>query len=236
MRFIDVRPSLSPGKRRAINELHYFTATKIFLQFRTRFWESGPPGLRAAGMAVTDLPIRTLYLPSATDTADGRGVMLASHTWEAEARGWEALSPEHRVREALRQVSSIFPGASGEFEVGASVTWNDPGLFAGAAFAQYAPGQRGVLYGDVVRPEGRIHFAGEHTSFEHGWMEGAIESGLREAAAIHHRLNDEHSSSRWGTRPRDPLTSNSQNSHPKGASHEPVRDRHPRHHVRLRPE
>jgi monoamine oxidase len=34
------------------------------------------------------------------------------------------------------------------------------------------------------RPEGRIHFAGEHTSAWHGWMNGALESGNRAAAEV----------------------------------------------------
>ena len=34
------------------------------------------------------------------------------------------------------------------------------------------------------RPEGRIHFAGDFTSFKSGWVEGALESGLRAAAEI----------------------------------------------------
>jgi monoamine oxidase len=191
LRFVDAEPRFSPGKTRAINELHYFSSTKVFLQFRSRFWEHEP--YQCAGMVVTDLPIRALYLPqpSATAQHDTRSVVLASYTWESEARVWEALSPEDRVKEALRQVGIIFPAALDEFEVGASVVWNDPALFAGGAFAQYAPGQRGVLYNDIVSPEGRVHFAGEHTSFEHGWMEGAIESGLREALALHGRAEEE---------------------------------------------
>ena len=31
----------------------------------------------------------------------------------------------------------------------------------------------------VIAPEGRIHFAGEHASLAHTWMQGALESGLR---------------------------------------------------------
>jgi len=37
----------------------------------------------------------------------------------------------------------------------------------------------------VHRPEGRIHFAGEHTSTFHGcWMQGALESGNRVAIEV----------------------------------------------------
>lgn len=36
-----------------------------------------------------------------------------------------------------------------------------------------------------MRPEGRILFAGEHCSLYHAWIQGALESGLNAARAIH---------------------------------------------------
>jgi monoamine oxidase len=184
MRFIEATPPYSAGKQRAINELHYVASTKIFLQCKSRFWEQGSPEQRAAGMTLTDLPIRSLYFPE-PNAEEQRGVIIASYTWEAEAQVWEALTPEERVKEAVRCVSKIFPEIRREFEVGASCTWNDPRNLSGGAFALYTPGQMAMLYDDIIRPEGLLHFAGEHASFEHGWIEGAIESGLREAQAIH---------------------------------------------------
>ncbi|OIJ86479.1 hypothetical protein BIV24_26470 [Streptomyces colonosanans] len=38
---------------------------------------------------------------------------------------------------------------------------------------------------DVSRPEGPAHFAGEHTSLKHAWIEGALESAVRAAFAVH---------------------------------------------------
>ncbi len=35
-----------------------------------------------------------------------------------------------------------------------------------------------------TKPEGRIHFAGDFTTMKNGWVEGAIESGLRAARQI----------------------------------------------------
>lgn len=35
-----------------------------------------------------------------------------------------------------------------------------------------------------TRPEGRIHFAGDFTTLKSGWVEGAIESGIRAARQI----------------------------------------------------
>ena len=40
------------------------------------------------------------------------------------------------------------------------------------------------MFAVARRPEGRVHFAGEHTSAWAGWMEGAIDSGQRAAEEI----------------------------------------------------
>jgi monoamine oxidase len=71
-----------------------------------------------------------------------------------------------------------------EFEVGAPYMWRHD-EFAGGAFALFDPGQQTRLHEAIVAPEGRIHFAGEHASLAHAWIQGAIESGLRAALAIH---------------------------------------------------
>ena len=67
---------------------------------------------------------------------------------------------------------------------GVSHSWyDDP--FAAGAFALFEPHQQTALHADILQPEGRIHFAGEHCSLWHAWIEGALESGLRAAHAIH---------------------------------------------------
>ncbi len=42
----------------------------------------------------------------------------------------------------------------------------------------------GWMITEWTRPEDRIHFAGDFTSMKSGWVEGAIESGLRAARQI----------------------------------------------------
>ena len=41
------------------------------------------------------------------------------------------------------------------------------------------------LWPHIARAEGRIHFAGEHTSLWPAFMQGALESGERVAREIH---------------------------------------------------
>jgi monoamine oxidase len=71
-----------------------------------------------------------------------------------------------------------------EFEVGASHAWYSD-RWARGAFALFAPEQQTELQGDIVRPEGRVHFAGEHCSLCHAWIQGAQESGIRAALEVH---------------------------------------------------
>ena len=113
--------------------------------------------------------------------------MLASYTWGEDAQRWGSLSPDDRIVQALEDVDAHPPaGARASSRSGASKMWHDD-EFAGGAFALFDPGQQTLLYDAIVAPEGRIHFAGEHASLAHAWIQGAIESGLRAAAEIHER-------------------------------------------------
>ena len=181
LRHVEMLSGLSPGKRRAIRQLHYDSATKIFLQCRRRFWEEDDAIF--GGATVTDLAVRNVYYPE-HGRETGRGVLLASYTWSAEARQWGALAPRDRVVQALENVAEIHPQILDEFEGGASVVW-DQDEFAGGAFALFDPDQEELLFHDIVAPEGRVHFAGEHTTRVHAWIQGAIESGLRAAREVH---------------------------------------------------
>ena len=182
LRHLDFRPALSLGKYRAIRSLNYNPSTKILLQFRRRFWERDD-GI-VGGTTATDLPIRRVVYPSHSDPGEERGVLLASYTWGQDAARWGALSPQDRVVLALKDVAKIHPQAPTEFEAGASHAWyNDS--YAGGAFALFEPGQESALQADIVKPEGRVHFAGEHCSLWHAWIQGALEAGIRAAEAIH---------------------------------------------------
>ena len=66
---------------------------------------------------------------------------------------------------------------------GTSFVWDDQPYQRGA-FALWGKGQYATLSPHVSSVEGRIHFAGEHTSPWPGWMQGALHSGLRVAKEI----------------------------------------------------
>jgi len=181
LRHVEVLKPFTRSKQRAIRQLHYDASAKILFQCKRRFWEEDD-GIFGGG-TLTDLPIRNLYYPD-HGRETGRGIILASYTWSEDAQRWGSLKPDDRIMQALDDVAEIHPQIIQEFEVGTSWMWHDD-EFAGGAFALFDPGQQTLLHTEIVKPEGRIHFAGEHTSLHHAWIQGALESGLRAAVAVH---------------------------------------------------
>ena len=172
----------SRPKQKAIRELNYNASAKILFQVRHRFWEQ-EDGI-VGGTTVTDLPIRRICYPSYSDPNDERGTLLASYTWGQDALRWGAMSPSDMIEQALEDVAQVHPSVLKEFEVGAVQDWyGDP--YARGAFALFEPEQQTRLQDAIVASEGRIHFAGEHTSLYHAWIQGALESGIRAAKEVH---------------------------------------------------
>jgi monoamine oxidase len=180
LRHVEVLKPFSRAKQRAIRQLHYDASAKIFFQTRHRFWETDE-GIYGGG-TVTDLAIRNLFYTN-YGRETGRGILLASYTWSEDAQRWGSLLPHERIEQAIENVAVIHPQIKDEFEAGASHMWHDD-PFAGGAFALFDPGQQTLLHEEIVKPEGRIHFAGEHASLYHAWIQGAFESGLRAVMAI----------------------------------------------------
>jgi monoamine oxidase len=183
LRFVQVEPyhSFSYYKRRAIRELNYMAATKIGIEFKSRFWERYN---QLGGKSITDLPIRFTYYPSQGIGTSGPAVVVASYTWADEALTWNGLSDEDRIQYALRNLAEIYGDqVYSEYIIGTSFSWIDNPYSTGA-LATFEPGQENELFPYIIRPEGRVHFAGEHTTITHGWMQGAIESGIRVAYEV----------------------------------------------------
>ena len=178
LRYMELVPRFSPGKQRAIEQLPYSSATRVFLQSRRKFWvEQG-----FSGSALTDLPIRSISEATANET--GLRGILATYMSGPAARQFAAMKEKQRIHVTLQQVEKIFPGIRENFEGGASISWDKIPWSRGAA-PWLRPGQMTSLLPHIARPEGRVHFAGEHTSVWMRWMQGALESGHRAAREVH---------------------------------------------------
>ena len=170
--------ALSSAKAEAMGGgFHYQSATRVFVRFRTRFWEA--EGLN--GWGTTDWP-EELWHPT-WDASGPEGVLL-TYVRGARAEELDVLDETARVARVLSHWERFLPGASSHVASGTSHSWQqDP--WSLAAWAEPTPEQDGELGSALAAPEGPIHFAGEHLSGARGWMNGALESGLRAATEIH---------------------------------------------------
>jgi monoamine oxidase len=170
-------PELSPAKRAAAGGgFAYMPSTRVSVQFSTRFWER--EGMN--GWGLTDWP-EELWHPT-WDLPGPRGVLL-SYVRGERALAIDALPGPARVPAVLEHWESVFPGATAHAEAWAVHSWQeDP--WSGRAWAAPTAAQLATYGARLREPEGRIHFAGEHTSDDRGWMQGALASGLRAAAEI----------------------------------------------------
>ncbi|MBP1970235.1 monoamine oxidase [Virgibacillus natechei] len=177
-KFIDVVPhhSISSKKWRAIRELNYVPAVKIGIEFKHRFWEYDQ-----VGNSTSDLPIQFSITPSPTNGSHESGVLLASYSWGQDAMLWNSLAKEDIIRYVLKDLANVYgKQVYDEYLQAVSFNWSQNPFSAGC-FTLYTPGQETAFGDSIPRPEGRLHFAGEHASSFHGWVEGAIESGIRAA-------------------------------------------------------
>jgi monoamine oxidase len=174
---LEVSPDFAPARRRAIAAIVATSLTRVFVQTRTRFWRA--QGLPAS--AVTDLPIRWVW--DATAIQPGTRGILDAHLRGADARALAALPASERVPRVLADLERVYPGAGRQAEATSVVDWDaDP--WARGAYAWFRPGQLTSLLPLLAEPEGRVHLAGEHMSPASGWMQGALESGLRAARDV----------------------------------------------------
>ena len=166
------------------------TNAKLLMQFERRPQAYGDWN----GYMVSDDPF--LHTWESTLGEPGRRSILTTYFGgrSGAARADRAGARTRRARLARSSATwtaSATAGASGlgglrrDFN---GLAWTDRWKldpWARGSYAAYLPGQYTRYYGYVGRPEGSIHFAGEHTATANqGFLEGAVESGERAAEEI----------------------------------------------------
>ena len=173
LRDIEIKSEFSAGKMKCIRTLLYGHGMKIAMQFRKRFWDEAA----SLGQRIfTDTHLRRIYHMS-VDQPGPRGILM-SFTSAADAEYLGGLGEGERLKIALQEVKKIWPEADSHWEAGVSKYWNqDPWTKGSYSFT--GVGQDRDFLQLAMKPEGRVHFAGEHTSKFRASMNGAIESGVR---------------------------------------------------------
>lgn len=181
MRAVRMRPGLPDRHAQAVSQLGYGRVTQIHLQVLQPFWESEglSPFLWSNG------PLERIF----PNDEKGTGQAESLTVWinGAGTARWDALTDEQAAQFAIDELVKVYPKARGAVRMVARVAWHREPL-AGGTWANWLPGQISRYAQFVDLPQGRVHFAGEHTSHTMRGMEGAMESGERAATEVMGRL------------------------------------------------
>ena len=172
---LPVLSRLWPDMPLELGAVAYGVGGKISVQFSRRIW-------RDYGRNGTVLSDRAWgHLWETTDDQSGdAGILtnlLASHDGAAFA------SLPESVDRIVAEIERIFPGARGLAGERVQTDWtNDP--WSLGAYTCFGPGQWAAAQPALHAVHGRVFLAGEHADGFAGFMEGAVRSGHRIAAAI----------------------------------------------------
>ena len=90
---------------------------------------------------------------------------------------------DERIQFVLNDIVKVFGTVAREtFLRGSTFAWHQQD-WVGGGWAAYKPGQAD-LYQATRKSEGRVYFAGDHTSLEPGWIQGALGSARRVVGEI----------------------------------------------------
>ncbi|MCV7099815.1 flavin monoamine oxidase family protein [Mycobacterium palustre] len=150
--------------------------SKAYAAYETPFWRADG----FSGQALSDEgPVFITF--DVSPHAAGPGVLMGF----VDARAFDQLPPEQRRRDALRCFASLFgDDALGPLDY-VDHRWGAEGFAPGGPTAAVPPGSW-TRFGRWLRePVGPIHWAGTETADEWtGFLDGAVRSGRRAAAAV----------------------------------------------------
>jgi monoamine oxidase len=175
----------SERKLKVIRELDLGTIGKLHVGLSRRPWID----LGRGGIAYSDIHGHQVAWDVTVGQPLDGGVLVRVPGGTATSRNWYGdpfgPAPDADVARFLSQIEPIFPGTTAAYT---GVSWRDAwhlNPWTKGAYTCPRPGQQTALLGIAHQVEGRVHFAGEHTSVEtFSFMEGAVESGVRASAEV----------------------------------------------------
>lgn len=174
VRDVVFEPALSEAQWTAMCTLQYGGATRVLLQFASRFWVRARRPL-AFG---SDLPTGAVW--DGNEQQAGPAGILSLLAGGRAADAMVAMLNKDGAAGITRRLGWL--GRPSRVLASHAVRWNDdPWVRGGYAVfdPQFDPRGRDLL----AQPDGRVSFAGEHTSIRwQGYVNGAVESGQRAAA------------------------------------------------------
>ncbi len=175
---IKVTPAWSAGKQRMFREMEWDKTVKIIVQTQTPAWLGR--NVHGWPMAGGDRPWERIVDITGNEPGGFGNAFFYLNGSNAEAV--IARPAGSRAAGVVDMFQSDMPDLLGPIVSTQAFAWPEQPWIRASFGAPPLGG--GWMIQEWTRPEGRIHFAGDFTTMKSGWVEGAIESGLRAARQI----------------------------------------------------
>jgi monoamine oxidase len=189
----DIPNDLAPRVKSAIEHVAYDSAYKVAWESR-RFWEQDGDEIYGGISALTTGPISVVWYPSAK-LMSKRGVIVSGYAMENWGEFGKLPSNEAKIAASRAAVEKLHPGKGKELEKPMYMSWGKvpynlgSWVSRGSDFTSDQAAYYSGPYRELIVPDDRIYFAGDHCSHIIGWQEGAALAAQRTITMIVSRVN-----------------------------------------------
>jgi monoamine oxidase len=168
---IIVTPALSAQKQYVVDNLSYTSHPHYIFEASTKFWLDD--GLKSIDLEFDDPDIQATW--QTADEVETERVMIVAY-------GPSGLSPQ-RVLAAFRR---LYPGKRDTIVQALTKDWSKDSFAPTCEMVPFPVGQMHKFWPEILKPEGRIYFAGTYADS----MSRGMESCLRSAKRVAKEIND----------------------------------------------
>lgn len=176
LRQIVITPRPTGLQADAVARMPYGNQSQVWLRVKGPYWEQD--GLEASMWSDGLFTLIRQQIES-----DGKRELISALAFGANSTELDRLSPVDRGRRAIDFIEKVRPSTRGKLEFLGAHSWALDPTIGGCSYS-LQPGVGHLWRTAMVKPLGRLHFAGEHTRRLEIGMEAAMESGERAALEI----------------------------------------------------
>lgn len=176
---LNIKTAFPSKQIEAINNLSYHSSSKIISYVKNRFWEKKEDIF--GGGSITDHCSESTWYPSDNHEAKDSSIseksslLLTSYSWGKNAQKVDETVKKDLDRLSRETLEKYHDKLDVEQNLEASFHWSWDHHNKGA-FAFCSPMDYTKYHLNLIKKNGRILLAGEHCSFTHSWIQGALES------------------------------------------------------------
>lgn len=175
--------NLGSDVQSALTSITPYSASKIGLEYKSRWWETDHQIY--GGITETDLDLTHLWHPSYGFHGE-RGVLIGYYNMEANSEKYGRMTPAQREARAIALGERIYGSKyRTEFATSFSQSWQYIPHLEGAW--HYLPDNSpdAPVLKPLVDPAGRVIYAGDWLSYLDAWQHGAISSARQAVTRLH---------------------------------------------------